>query len=649
MDPNLTAQESLSPAQSPKAGAPETRAAETVQPACLLADQNSGKQAGEKRVLCIWLPNWSIQRVQALEPRLASAPLLLSIRDARRGLIIAAANLAARAQGIQPGMRLSEATAVVDATVREHDPSEDLETLCQLVEQAQQFSPLVGLETLDKKRWAGRTQLHPEVILLDVSGIANLFGGELALLKSVAKWLSQQHYFGCLGLAGNVATAWAFANYATREARAGRPMYSLLPLPPELAPPSTADSDSQSAATSAPPPPPCRYYIASPETATDVLNRYPLAALRLEQATLDALQRLGIRNIGQLGQLPRDGMASRLGQPLLTRLDQLFGKIEESIITLHGQPDWSLEQTLEFPTQHHETIVEVVRQLNLELAKRLVKRGEGALRIVCRLDFVDTTPQLLQLGLFRPTNEAEHLQRLLVGQLEQHFRNQVAAPLGRVCLQATLTAPMKWRQSELFAVAEADNRQQMGRLIDTLSSRLGRAQVLRARVKRDVQPELAYTLEPLTGRRPDGTEQDALRKLSSRISRQRAEPSREDPLRRPTHLLSPAVPIEVRQHVPADINSIGHRGVAQSAPSVSEHRAPSSTAAAGTTPAWQFKYQGSWHTVVHSIGPERLESGWWRGPSARREYFRLTTTRGSWWWVYRDLKTNYWYLHGLFD
>ncbi len=82
------------------------------------------------RLLCVWLPNWPVQRVQAAEPKLASGPLILSTRDARRGLLVAAANLAARAGGIRPGMRLSEASALIDSEIREHEPDDDLDVLC---------------------------------------------------------------------------------------------------------------------------------------------------------------------------------------------------------------------------------------------------------------------------------------------------------------------------------------------------------------------------------------------------------------------------------------------------------------------------------------------------------------------------------------
>jgi protein ImuB len=89
-------------------------------------------------------------------------------------------------------------------------------------------------------------------------------------------------------------------------------------------------------------------------------------------------------------------------------------------------------------------------------------------------------------------------------------------------------------------------------------------------------------------------------------------------MRRPTRLLSPPQAIEVIALAPEGV------------------------------PA-QFKAQQQTYKVLQYWGPERLESGWWRGPSVRRDYFRVETEQGAWWWIYRDMQTNNWYLHGVFD
>lgn len=607
-------------------------------------------------------------------------------------MLVAAANLSARSAGVRPQMRMSEASALTSSrpgtAVYPFDLQEDLDGLCQLAEAAQRFSPIVGLEQLDKKIWCGRTLQQPESILLDVTGIGKLFGGEDSLAHEVCSWLSSQAYFGCVAIAGSVAAAWALANYALRNPASGISV-PVLPQPTSHDPNKDTAADQSAAGngqatglrpaevverTNAPDvqalqqpslqPPPGRYLIADPGTDAQWTQDLPIAALRLQTETVTALRRLGINTIGQLQQLPRSGLASRLGEPLITRWDQVAGEKREPIIAQQIDPQWTLEQSIEHPTCEQATLKEIIRRLCYSLAERLARRGEGALRIVCRLDMLDSLPLVMQLGLFRPTNEAAHLEVLLAGQLEQHFRRDITQPVHQISMQASLTAVMQWRQGDLFDEGDAANRQQIASLVDSLSARLGRKSVLSVKVSREAQPELAYTLEPMTGRRNDGTQQQAGRKLSSRLSTRRAEPSRADPLRRPSHLFHPPAAIEVRM-VPKPVPK---QPVPQQPVPQQPQHAQASAAAEQTVPRpkevganaplegdaerpqqLQFKYQGSWYTAVSHRGPERLESGWWRGPSSRRDYYCTVTTDGSWWWLYRDMATNAWFLHGKFD
>ena len=49
-------------------------------------------------------------------------------------------------------------------------------------------------------------------------------------------------------------------------------------------------------------------------------------------------------------------------------------------------------------------------------------------------------------------------------------------------------------------------------------------------------------------------------------------------------------------------------------------------------------------------GPERIESGWWDGDEASRDYFVARLPGGALAWIYREtsLNTTHWFLHGLF-
>ena len=53
--------------------------------------------------------------------------------------------------------------------------------------------------------------------------------------------------------------------------------------------------------------------------------------------------------------------------------------------------------------------------------------------------------------------------------------------------------------------------------------------------------------------------------------------------------------------------------------------------------------------IRFSMGPERIESGWWDDADIQRDYYiGIDELIGSL-WIYQDLKNKqFWYLHGLF-
>jgi protein ImuB len=67
----------------------------------------------------------------------------------------------------------------------------------------------------------------------------------------------------------------------------------------------------------------------------------------------------------------------------------------------------------------------------------------------------------------------------------------------------------------------------------------------------------------------------------------------------------------------------------------------------GPRPAWLLEpcklVEGQFTPLA---GPERIESGWWDGDDAKRDYFVARLPNASLAWVYRE--AGEWYLHGLF-
>src|SRR5205085_1306071 len=85
-----------------------------------------------------------------------------------------AVSAAAERLGLRPGMALAQARAMHSTlAVFPEDPAADRKLLERIAQWCQRYTPLVALDP-------------PDGILLDITGCAQLFGGEQTLLDDVA-------------------------------------------------------------------------------------------------------------------------------------------------------------------------------------------------------------------------------------------------------------------------------------------------------------------------------------------------------------------------------------------------------------------------------------------------------------------------------
>ena len=85
-----------------------------------------------KRVLCVWLPDFPIQRLHAELPETKSAAVVLYAESGNRAQVVIVSS-EARRHGIRAEMSLSEAQALHDgATFLPHDADADIQALLML-------------------------------------------------------------------------------------------------------------------------------------------------------------------------------------------------------------------------------------------------------------------------------------------------------------------------------------------------------------------------------------------------------------------------------------------------------------------------------------------------------------------------------------
>lgn len=542
--------------------------------------------------------------------------------------------------GIRVGMTVSQADSLVQtvadaAWILPHDGQADNEALSELAERcAQRLSPLVALEPLDDFLWAGQVLHQPQALLMDVTGVGNLFGGEHQLVAEAQRLLIELGYQGRIAIADTTGAAWAVARCA--------PHYPKDNFPP-------APDSKQNLIHNISP-----AWIIPPGQQRRAIGPLRVAGLRLRPETTSLLRRLGVEQIEGVLRLPRAGLVSRFGRDLLLRIDQALGEIDEPLPVHHQAPTDRVVVDLEYPTADIDIIGHQLQRMLHTITTGLAARGRGALRLGCRLECqptsdlpFDATNQLvtdnvssnkqvleIRLGLFNPTAATDHLFRLLSGDLQ---RRRIASPVQRLILAATMTGKLRTRQPMLSDLTNqaTDSLADLARLVDLLSGRLGRERVLGAQISHDPLPEQAVRFQPLTGQ-PTGTlvpgRPISRRKRSSKRNHQDANlkppaapnsfhlATPADPLRRPLFLFSKPVVI-VPLEVPAEPKF---------------------------QPPLSYRRAGRVERVIRFWGPERLETGWWNGPMRRRDYFRIENDQGQWLWIYHDLRENTWHAHGIF-
>jgi protein ImuB len=322
----------------------------------------------------------------------------------------------------------------------------------------------------------------------------------------------------------------------------------------------------------------------------------------LAPPTIELLQRLGVERIVQLLALPRDGLATRLGEEVLKRLDQALGSSAEMLVSYHAPQRFHAEWTLEHATDRQEVILQVVEHLSHHLASLLRAQDQGAVQIRCQLRCQTVAPLQMEIGFFRPTACADHFCQLLQMQLDSC---RLPGPVAAVHLEAIHTARLSHQQQEMWNDPAADRPEQLAMLVDRLSSRLGPSAVLAARLRAGALPEDAYVVIPLTG--PESS--------AARLSASSGHRSAPRPGQRPVLLFRSPLPVEVVC-------------VAPDGP-----------------PIW-FHHLGRKQQVGRHWGPERIETSWWQGPCIRRDYYQVECTSGCRFWLFRRLDDQTWFLQG---
>lgn len=535
------------------------------------------------RILCLWLPNWAIQRAIRIRPELKGRPVALVVSCPRGGEVAACCRSAVE-QGVRPGMPVVEAQSLVrELAIAAYDAAAERRALVKCAEACERFSPRVAIEE----------ETEPESLLLDISNLEHLWGTETRLVETVRKFFTRRSYEVQIGIAETVGAAWAAAHFASERAGSSSS-------PPQARNLQNDKSKSQTAEA------------ANGNSHFSIFD-FPTQSLRIPEDIALTLRDLGLETVGQLMTLPRDGLATRFGEELLRRLDQLTGAGRAVLEPRRAPAAFEVGLALEEPTGDRHLLMHVLQQLVDRLAQQLAARDQGTVLLMCSLRCVDGSLVRLRVGLLQPSACAQQLLELI----ELHLESlTLKSEVDRIDLQVAVAGRLGERQGELFTDRWTADPHQLAVLVNRLSSRLGYDRVLQAQLRASAVPERTVSFVPMAQYSERKLRTTTMCKLKDA---QRQGSSQNDLPPPPRPVLLYPTPQAMK------VVCIAPDGPPQA--------------------VWLGKRRDS---IVSCVGPERIESLWWRGPTVRRDYYRIATESGHHLWMFRRLNDRQWFVHGVF-
>ncbi|MEM7521670.1 MAG: DNA polymerase Y family protein [Pseudomonadota bacterium] len=475
-------------------------------------------------------------------------PVVLAVQG-RHGPVVHAMSAAALARGVAQGARVVDVQAIhPDLHVEQADAAGDVALLDRVAFWARRWCP-----------WTVRD--GEDGITLDVTGAAHLFGGEAALLRDMAARFKMQGLSARLAVAPTRGAAQMLARYGGGSV------------------------------------------ICGPQDVDVAVAPLPVAALRLEQDMVRLLQRLGLKTLGALMQVPRVALMRRFERvpeavnPLVL-LDRALGRLADP---LNAPPDavrWMARVRLAEPVIDPLPHLDRLAQ---ELCLQLSKAEQGARQVRLTIYRVDGEWRSRDVALAQAARDPAHLVRLLSGKLEGI---DPGFGFDLLTLEAPRVEPLALHQDHLDG--RRDATADVAALLDRLTARLGPEKVTWSAWLQSHAPERVEARAPALAAPPDHDVHV--------------------PRERPVRLLDPSEEIAVLYAVPEG-------------------------------PPARFRWRRVTYVAARFEGPERVAPEWWRarGGARLRDYYKVEVGDGRRFWLYREGvlgdgrgQTPRWFLQGIF-
>jgi protein ImuB len=397
--------------------------------------------AGRIRVrqlwLCIHLPRLPLE---ALHERGSAMAVFENQQGNRRVLL---ANTKAEMPGIKPGLSVNAALALVPKLeLAERSPEKESRVLERLAAWAERFTSLVCIEP-------------PDLLLLEIGGSLQLFGGIEALRQQVESGLAEQGFNPSVAIApAALASVWL--------ARAGR-----------------------------------QVCIEETKNLTGTLGPLPLYCLGWPEPVRESLHGMGIYCIGDCLRLPRQGFTRRFGAARLLQLDRALGRLPDPRKSYRAPERFCEECELSEEHSDSELLLKVGLQLLSNLERFLTTRQIEVRHVQFSFFHLRSAATHLTLGCMQAGRTVEQWFELLAIRFE---RLTLPEPVIAIRLRSGAGQALQTVAGTLF---HANGRQSVSitHLLERLSARMGDESVHGVTTVAEHRPHYAWSTAETTGSR----------------------------------------------------------------------------------------------------------------------------------------------------
>jgi protein ImuB len=341
----------------------------------------------------------------------------------------------AACRGVRPGMAVAAAQALLDdLQLMARDPSRERIALEQLAAWAMRYTSVVSLAP-------------PRSLLLEIGGSLSLFDGLENLRSQIHDELPELGYELATAVAPTPLAALWLARHQGNT-----------------------------------------LIVEHKRALTQALATIPLSQLELDNRLQKSLRGMGLRVLGDLLRLPRDGLSRRLGKALLHDLDRALGRVPDPRTPFVPPPRFHEQISLPSEVEEVEALLFAVQRLVSGLAGRLQGCGGGVQQL--ELQLVHRRQQLtsVSVNLAAPARDGARLLALMRERLE---RLSLVAPVTEVALLAEDILPFAESNRDLFA-RHGEQEEDWLALLERLHARLGEEAVRGLYAVAEHRPERAW-------------------------------------------------------------------------------------------------------------------------------------------------------------